>query len=104
MANKVKSNHSRVEYLVGYILGGERPAGSACFQSEVCLDFGRSIVKIRADYRLSYSGPAEALWLVLFLTRLLTSKKCEAVLWEMDWGQHREGGRCGAPQPLLIRT
>jgi hypothetical protein len=38
MANKVESNHLRVEYLVGYILGGERLAGSPCFQSEVHLD------------------------------------------------------------------
>jgi hypothetical protein len=77
MASKIKPKHPRVEYLVGYILGGERLAGSACFQSEVYLDFGRSIVSIRADYRLSYSvGAAEALWLALFLTRLLTSKKC----------------------------
>src|ERR1700720_2209857 len=83
MANKIKSKHPRVEYLVGYILGGERLAGSACFQGEVHLDFGRSIVKIRADYRLSYSGRAEALWLALFLTRLLTSKK----MWERYSGR-----------------
>jgi len=56
MAGKIKPKHPRVEYLVGYILRGERLAGSACFQSEVYLDFGRSIVRIRADYRLPYSG------------------------------------------------
>ena len=76
MASKIKRKRLRLEYLVGYILGGERLGGSACFQSEVYLDFCRSTVRIRAAYRLSYSGRAEALWLALFLTRLLTSKKC----------------------------
>ena len=28
-------------------------------------------------------------------------KNVGAVLWEMDLGQHRDGNRCGAPQPLI---